>query len=251
MKLLTIAALASFIAIGAAQPLENGRRAIVTRTVTTEVVEIEYEYETVYVTPGQVVATSTQVNVAGHQKDGYKHQDFHKRSSTTTTSTSTLAPVEAPTSTPAPVQTPTSTPAPAQEPTPVKEPAPVQTPTFTPAPVQEPAPTQSPTSTPAPTQQPAPVQEPTTSAAPLVPSSTPAAPAAPATSAAPAAPVASPVSNSYDSGSSTADCGKIGAHCSGRISFYDITKAPGVYNACGWQSDGLTEDIVAIAAGET
>ncbi|MCJ1268651.1 hypothetical protein MMC22_008539 [Lobaria immixta] len=238
MKFSTIAAVASFLTLASTKPLggkhhHNHKRVLITETFTAVVTEYEYASTTLWVTAGEAPGpTSTP-------------------------------PASPPETHPAPVYTPKpntrkapkkkSTPAATQQSsstvTPQVLPPPAPTTTEAPPPPAPKTTEAPPPPPPATTEAPPPPPPATTEAPPPPPPATTEAPPPPPPSSTPVvyAPP-QPAPSQPPSSDSGAECGKVGGKCSGDVTFYDITKAD--FGACGGHSDGLSEDIVALAAGE-
>lgn len=263
MKLSTLAALSSCALLANGQPVLNDKRALVYETYVTEVVQTEYEFVTVWVTPGQAVAEAPQTTSSSsqHNHEAY-HSSLQSLSSSVTPAAATVsvAPVSVtPVSvTPASVTPDSVTPdsvTPASV-TPVSVTPVSVTPvvvSVTPVSVTPVAVSVTPVSvTPVPVSvTPASVTPvsitPEVSVTPVSVTPVSVTPVSVTPVTEQPAPTSTAATNNYGTSSGGA-CGDIGGQCTGDATFYDVYSTD--YTACGTHVDGQTDDIFAIAAGE-
>lgn len=250
MKFSTLAALSSCALVAIAQPVANDKRAVVYETYVTEVVQTEYQYVTVWVTPGQDLVQEAQTTSSPSQ---HNHEDYH---SSLKLSSSSVTPAEAQDSvTPVSVTPVSVTPVSftAESVTPVSvTPVSVTPVSVTPVSVTPAEASVTPVSvTPASV---TPVSVTPVSVTPVEVSVTPVSvtpvsvtPVSVTPVTEQPAPTSTAATNNYGTSSGGA-CGEIGGQCTGDATFYDVS--PGDWTACGTHVDGLHEDIFAIAAGE-
>lgn len=255
MKFSTLAALSSCALVAIAQPVANDKRAVVYETYVTEVVQTEYQYVTVWVTPGQELVQEAQTTSSSSQ---HNHEDYH---SSLKLSSSSVTPAEAQDSvTPVSVTPVSVTPVSftAESITPVSvtpvsvTPVSVTPVSVTPVSVTPAEASVTPVSvTPASV---TPVSVTPVSVTPVEVSVTPVSvtpvsvtPVSVTPVTEQPAPTSTAATNNYGTSSGGA-CGEIGGQCTGDATFYDVS--PGDWTACGTHVDGLHEDIFAIAAGE-
>lgn len=236
MKFSTLAALSSCALFAIAQPVANDKRAVVYETYVTEVVQTEYQYVTVWVTPGQSPVEDAQTTSSSYQ---HNHEDYH---SSLKLSSSSVTPAEVKVSvTPVSVTPVSVTPVSV---TPVSvTPASVTPASVTPVSVTPASVTPAEVSV-------TPVSVTPVSVTPVEVSVTPVSvtpvSVTPVSVTPQPAPTSTAPTNNY--ASSGGACGDIGGQCTGDATFYDVSS--GDYTACGTHVDGLKDDIFAIAAGE-
>lgn len=249
MKFSTLAALSTCALVAIAQPVANDKRAVVYETYVTEVVQTEYQYVTVWVTPGQNLAQEAQTTSSSSQ---HNHEDYHSNLKLTSSS---VTPAEAEDSvTPVSVTPVSVTPVPftAESVTPVSvTPVSVTPVSVTPAEVSV---TPAAVSVTPVSVTPAEVSVTPVSVTPVEVSVTPVSvtpvsvtPVSVTPVTEKPAPTSTAATNNYGTSSGGA-CGDIGGQCTGDATFYDVS--PSDWTACGTHVDGLTDDIFAIAAGE-
>ena len=212
MKSFVIAVLASILPFTAAFPFE--KRVFVIETVTNVVVQTVDVTTTLWVSPGSV---TPQAQINNQIANKHAHQHAHKNKNKQNPPAQEAAPAQ-PKSSPQEVNNP---PPVQKKPVVQKKPA---------APVIPDTPKQA-DNVP---QVPAPVNK---APAPPVPAAQTPAPQTPA-------PQSESNNNADDFSGSTANCGKVGAPCSGDITFYDTG-----LGACGWTDDGTVDNVFALAHG--
>ncbi|KAL8929334.1 MAG: hypothetical protein Q9172_000506 [Xanthocarpia lactea] len=233
MKSFAIAVLASILPFTAAFPFE--KRVLVIETVTNVVVQTIDVTTTLWVKPGSPTPPA-QINNQVMNK--HAHQNAHKNKNKQNKNKQNppaqkAAPVR-PQSSPQEVNNPPAVqnkPAVQKKPEVQKKPA---------APVIPTTPKQTdnvPQAPPPVNKAPAPPVP-----APQTPASQAPAPETPAPKT--PAPQPEPDKNPGDFSGSTANCGKVGAPCSGDITFYDTG-----LGACGWTDDGTVDNVFALAHG--
>ncbi|KAL8914465.1 MAG: hypothetical protein Q9171_000970 [Xanthocarpia ochracea] len=239
MKSFAIAVLASILPFTAAFPFE--KRVLVIETVTNVVVQTIDVTTTLWVKPGEPTPPA-QINNQVMNK--HAHQHAHKNKNKQNPPAQKAAPAR-PQSSPQEVNNPPADqkrPADQRKPADQKKPA-VQKKPAAPAIPDTPKQADNVPQVPAPVSKaPAPpVPVPQTPApqtpAPQVPAPETQAPKTPA-------PQPEPDKNADDFSGSTANCGEVGAPCSGDITFYDTG-----LGACGWTDDGTVDNVFALAHG--
>lgn len=237
MKFSTLAALSSSCALLAiAQPVVQDKRAVVYETYVTEVVQTEYEFVTVWVTPGQNAVQEAKTTSSSSQ---HNHEDYHinlkSSSSSVTPAAVSVAPVSVTPVSVTPVSvTPVSV-------TPVSV-TPVEV-SVTPVSVTPVEVSVTPVSF-------SPVQVSVTPVSVTPVSVTPVSvtPVSVTPVVEQPAPTSTAATNNYGTTTGGGACNEIGGHCAGDATFYDVY--PDQWTACGTHVDGLKEDIFAIAEGE-
>ena len=254
MKFSTLAALSSCALLAVAQPVLNDKRDVVYETYVTDVVQTEYEYVTVWVTPGQSVVEDVQTASSSSQ---HNHEDYHnnlKSSSSSLTpaaATVSVTPVSVTPVSVTPVYVAPASVTPASV-TPVSVTPVSVTPvveSITPVSVTPAAESITPVSVTPAAESITPVSvTPEVSVTPVSVTPVSVTPVSVTPVVQQPAPSSTPATNNYGTSSGGA-CGDIGGQCTGDATFYDVV--PGEYTACGQDTiDGTQQDIFALAAGE-